>query len=58
MPVDVQRRVGLGVALALGGAEGVVKGEPLGFHAREDVVAGAVEDAEDALDAVANKSLA
>src|SRR5437879_3495659 len=43
--VDVQRRFGLGVTLALGFLEHRIEFGALAFHAREDVIAGAVDDA-------------
>ncbi len=55
---DVEGRVGLGVAQRLRVLQAFGKGDPLRFHAREDVVAGAVEDAVDAIDAVADEALA
>ena len=43
--VDVQCGVGLGEAPLLGGSQGVGVGLPALGHAREDVVARAVDDA-------------
>ena len=56
--VDVGARVRLGEAELLGRGEGVLEAVALGVHAVEDVVRGAVDDAEDALDAVAGEALA
>ena len=50
--VDVGGGVGLGVAELLGGGEGVLEGQALGAHLVEDVVGGAVDDAEHAGDPV------
>src|ERR1035441_1850690 len=56
--VDVERRLGLGVPLRLGVLEDGVKIGPLHLHAGEDVIAGAVDDAVEVGDAVADKALA
>ena len=56
--VDVERVVGLGVPEALGFREYVLELEALRVHAREDVVAGAVDDAVDGKDAVGDEALA
>ena len=45
---DVEGRVGLGVAEPLRVGQALGEGEALQLHARQDVVAGAVEDAGDA----------
>ena len=55
---DVEGRVGLGVAESLRLLEARLERQPLGLHLRQDVVAGAVEDAADARDAVAGERLA
>ena len=55
---DVEGRIGLGVAEPLRLGEAVLEGELLQLHAREDVIAGAVEDAVDALDRIAGEALA
>ena len=55
---DVEGRIGFGVAETLGLGEADVEREVVGLHARQDVVAGAVEDAGDALDRVAGEALA
>ena len=55
---DVEGRIGLGVAQPLRLLQAEVERQPLGLHLRQDVVAGAVEDAADARDAVARKRLA
>ena len=56
--VDVEGRVGFGIAEALGVRQAGLEGQPLHLHAGEDVVAGAVEDAVDAGDLVAGERLA
>ena len=56
--VDVERGIRLGISELLGVGQDFVEGTPLVLHAREDVVAGAVEDAVDLLDLVAGKALA
>ena len=56
--VDVEGRVGLGIAEPLGLLETLGERQPLLLHAGEDVVAGAVEDAVDARDGVAGEPLA
>ena len=56
--VDVGGGVGLGVAELLGGGQGGLEGQALGAHLVEDVVGGAVDDAEHAGDAVAGHRLA
>ena len=53
--VDVGRGIGLGVAQALGVGEHIVEVEPLGSHAREDVVGGAVQDTRDGEHAVCHE---
>ena len=55
---DVEGRVGLGVALGLRLLQHVGEGAVLLLHLREDVVAGAVEDAVDAADLVGGERLA
>ena len=56
--VDVKRGIRLGVAELLGVLEDDVKGKALILHAREDVVARAVEDAVDRLGVIARETLA
>ncbi len=56
--VDVEGGIGLGVAQALRLGEHHVEGQPLVAHLREDVVAGAVDDPGDPLDAVGGEALA
>ena len=56
--VDVERGIGLGVAELLRVLEDDVEGKPLVLHPREDVVAGAVENAVDRLDLVARETFA
>ena len=56
--LDVEARIGLGVAEALGGRETFGEGEVLLLHPGQDVVAGAVQDAVDAGDRVAGERLA
>ena len=56
--VDVERRIRLGVTELLRVLEDHVEGKPLVLHPREDVVAGAVQDAVDRLDVVAGEALA
>ena len=58
VPLDIEARIGLGIAEALGGGEAFGEGEMFLLHAGQDVVAGAVEDAVDAVDRVAGKRLA
>ena len=55
--VDVEGGVGFGVAEVLGFLEGVLIGEAGLGHAFEDVVGGAVDDAGDGLDAVADEAV-
>ena len=55
---DVEGRIGLGVAEPLRLGETFLEGQLLALHAREDVIAGAVEDAVDALDRIAGEALA
>ncbi len=54
---DVEGRVGLGIAELLRFLQAHVEGQTLLLHAREDVVAGAVEDSVDAVDAAAAETL-
>ena len=56
--LDVEGRVGLGVAELLGFLERVGEGKAVLAHAGEDVVAGAVEDADDQVEAVGDEPLA
>ncbi len=51
-PFDVESRVGLGVAQRLRLGENLAEVAPGRFHRREDVIAGAVEDAVNPLDPV------
>ena len=55
---DVEGRIGFGIAEPLRVAQAFVEGEPILLHAREDVIAGAVEDAVDARERVAVKPFA
>ena len=55
---DVESRVRFGVAEPLSLAEADVERQVVGLHARQDVVAGAVEDAGDPLDRVSGQTLA
>ena len=56
--VDVEGRIGFGVAELLRFGEHLVEAAPGLAHGGQDVVAGAVQDAVDAGDAVAGKALA
>ena len=56
--VDVERRLGLGVALRLRVLEHRRKVRPFELHAGEDVIAGAVDDAVEVGDAVADEAFA
>ncbi len=56
--LDVEGRIGLGIAEALGILETVGERQLLLLHAGEDVVAGAVEDAVDAREGIAGEPLA
>ena len=56
--LDVEGGIGLGIAQALRFGEHHVEGQPLVAHLREDVVAGAVDDPGDPLDAVGRQALA
>ena len=55
---DVEGRIGLGVAELLRFGEADVERQSFGLHAREDVVAGAVENAADAPHRIAGEPLA
>ena len=55
---DVERRVGLGVAEPSAPPSDILEGQLFALHAREDVIAGAVENAIDAVDRIAGESLA
>ena len=55
---DVERRIGFGIAEALRFLEAILEGQALQLHARQDVIAGAVEDAVDAADLVAGEAFA
>ena len=50
---DIERRIGLRIAEPLRLAQAIRESEPILLHAREDVIAGAVEDAVDARKSVA-----
>ena len=56
--LDVEGRVGLGIAQPLRVLEAGVERQPLRLHAGQDVVAGAVEDAEHARHRIAGHRLA
>ena len=58
LAVDVQRRVGLGVAELLGLLQGLIEVHALRGHFRENIVARAVEYAQHAADAVAGERAA
>ena len=55
---DVEGRVGLGVAEPLRLGEADRERQPLRLHARQNVIAGAVENAADAMHRVAGEALA
>jgi hypothetical protein len=55
--LDVEGRIGLGIALVLGLGQGLGKGQALVAHLGQDVVGRAVQDADDASDAVAGQGL-
>ena len=57
-PIDVETRVGLGVAQGLGFGEHILEGALALAHVAQDVIAGAVEDADDAVDPVGRQPLA
>ena len=48
--LDVESRVGFGIAQALRVLQAFLEGQAFELHAREDVIAGAVENAVEALD--------
>ena len=54
--VDVERRIGFGVTELLGIRENLFEVRLIAFHARENIVAGSVENAVNPVDAVANKT--
>ena len=54
---DVEGGIGFGVALGLGFLEDVAERAMLFQHLREDVIAGAVEDAVDAADLIGGQAL-
>ena len=56
--LDVEGRIGFGIAEPLGVLEAFLEGQAFRLHAGQDVVAGAVEDAEDAGDRVAGQGFA
>src|SRR3546814_5039428 len=56
--VDVETRVGLGIALRLRVGERVGEARAVSLHLRQDIIAGAVEDAIDARDLVRRGALA
>ncbi len=55
--IDVEARVGLGVTHLLGLSQGLGQGGAAVLHGAEDVVAGAVDDAGDPVDAIAGKAV-
>ncbi len=55
--LDIRRRIGLGIAQALGVGEHLGEVGALGVHAVEDVVRGAVHDAHDASHAVTREGV-
>ena len=57
-PVDIEAGIGLGIAQALGIGQHIGEFAARLAHGRQDVVAGAVEDAVDALDAIGGQALA
>ena len=58
MAVDVERRFGFGVAELLRVGEDFVEIRALEFHAGQDVIAGAVDDAVETGDAIADQPFA
>ncbi len=56
MPIDVERRLGFGVALRLRLLEDVIKLDSLEFHASEDVIAGSIDNAVKVGDPIADES--
>src|SRR5262249_30104287 len=58
MALDVERGIGLGVTQLLRLLQAVRERELLLFHARQDVVAGAVENSVDACERIAGQALA
>ena len=56
--IDVGRRIRLGIAQGLGLFQRIGKRQPLGVHARQDVIAGAVEDAGDAKQPISRQPFA
>ncbi len=56
--LDVETRIGLGIAQPLRLGEAVGERQFVLLHAREDVIAGAVEDAVDTLEGIAGEPLA
>ena len=57
-PADVEGGIGFGIALGLGFLQDVAERAMLLEHLRQDVIAGAVEDAVDAADLVGGQQLA
>ena len=55
---DIEGGIGLGVALGLRLRQHVLEGAPFGLHQRQDIVAGAIENARHARDAVRRQRLA
>ena len=55
---DVERRIGLGVTEFLGVGETGREGNLFQLHPRQDVIAGAVQNAVDAANLVAGQTLA
>ena len=56
--IDIERRIGFSIAEALGVGEDRVEGGSFTRHAGEDVIAGAVYDAVDALETIADEGFA
>ena len=56
--LDVEGRIGLGITQALGFGETRLKRDLLLLHAGEDVIAGSVQDAIDAVDGISGERLA
>src|SRR5690606_5251165 len=52
---DIEGRIRLGITETLRLGEALLKGQPFALHAREDIIAGAVEDAVDAADRIAGE---
>lgn len=56
--VDIKGRIGFGIAQPLGIREYVVEGDAFAFHAGQDVIARAIQDARNAGDVLAGHSVA